>query len=191
MRNAAPAPHPQIKISKRTDRPLKGATKTRRWSARQRAQQAAHARRTQPWAHATGPRTPSGKSRSAQNAFTHGLSIVARALRAQARFLRNYKRELEQASKKPDVSIGLLQKMLREQQRLRGLLQVRGSVFAALGRNFVRNALAFVERAHAGFFNRADVNEHIAAAVVRLDETETFLRIEPFNCTCCHDGLLE
>jgi hypothetical protein len=30
------------------------------------------------------------------------------------------------------------------------------------------------------------VHEHIAAAVIRLDETKAFLAIEPFNCTCRH-----
>ncbi|GCC48422.1 hypothetical protein chiPu_0032816, partial [Chiloscyllium punctatum] len=34
--------------------------------------------------------------------------------------------------------------------------------------------------------DRADVNEHIVAAVARLDETEALLAVEPLNRTCRH-----
>ena len=33
--------------------------------------------------------------------------------------------------------------------------------------------------------------EHICTTIIRLDKTETYLSVEPFNCTLlCHVGLL-
>src|SRR5690348_8992071 len=46
--------------------------------------------------------------------------------------------------------------------------------------------LALSEPGKTSPLNRADMNEHIAAAVVRLNETEALLAIEPLNCTCRH-----
>src|SRR5882757_10463840 len=64
--------------------------------------------------------------------------------------------------------------------------EIRRRLLAALGHDFVGEALAFVEGAHAGALDRADVHEHVARAVARGDETEAFLGIEELNGTCGH-----
>ncbi|MEM6781141.1 MAG: hypothetical protein AAF569_04705 [Pseudomonadota bacterium] len=47
--------------------------KTKGWSPKRRAEQAARCRKTKPWERATGPKTEAGKAASAQNATRHGL----------------------------------------------------------------------------------------------------------------------
>jgi hypothetical protein len=73
-------------------------------------------------------------------------------------------------------------------RNLRGVcqFQVSSGGFATLGREFVRNALTFVQGVKTCALNCGDVNEHIAAAVVGLDETKTFGGVEPFYDTGCH-----
>src|SRR3984957_8921205 len=51
---------------------------------------------------------------------------------------------------------------------------------------FERKLLAFVERAHAGALDGADMHEHVVAAVVRLNEAEALCRVEPLNCSGSH-----
>src|SRR5580704_1234143 len=63
-----------------------------------------------------------------------------------------------------------------------GVLQVGCRLFAALGHDLIRDALAFVERAHAGAFDRADMHEHILRAIARRDKSETLLSIEKLDC---------
>src|SRR5260370_34456245 len=50
----------------------------------------------------------------------------------------------------------------------------------------IRQLLAFVQVRHPGALNRADVNEDILAAIIRLDEAKTLLRIEPFDSSGAH-----
>ena len=60
----------------------------------------------------------------------------------------------------------------------------RGHLAAALvALDFEAQLLAFVQRHHAGAFHGRDVHEHIAAAVIRPDEAEALLRIEPLDDT--------
>src|ERR1700688_1472367 len=80
--------------------------------------------------------------------------------------------------------------IMRRRIRLSGVLQIGRRLLAALGHDFISEALAFVERAHAGAFDRADVDEHVLRAVARRDESETLLGIEELDCTCGHGGLL-
>src|SRR6516165_784035 len=46
--------------------------------------------------------------------------------------------------------------------------------------------LAFLEVIQASPLDGADVNEHISAAVVGLNEAKAFLRIKPFYGSGCH-----
>jgi len=70
-----------------------------------------------------------------------------------------------------------------ERQVIRGLL-------ATLADHLVANLLPLIQRAETGPLHRRDVNEHILAAVIGLDETEALLRIEPLDDTYSHIGLL-
>jgi hypothetical protein len=47
--------------------------------------------------------------------------------------------------------------------------------------DFEFDLLALVEAMQASAFHRADMHEDILAAIVRLNETETFLTIEPLH----------
>ena len=47
--------------------------------------------------------------------------------------------------------------------------------------DFVGNLLVFIETTQAGLFNGRDVHEHVRAAVVRLDEAEALLGVEPLD----------
>ena len=52
----------------------------------------------------------------------------------------------------------------------------------------VADLLAFIEIAHSGTLDGGDMNEHIGAASLRLNETETLLSVEPLDCPnrhCC------
>jgi len=70
-----------------------------------------------------------------------------------------------------------------------GVLQIGRRLLAALGHDLISEALAFVESAHAGAFDRADMHEHVLRAVARRDESETFLGVEELDCTSRHGGL--
>jgi hypothetical protein len=58
---------------------------------------------------------------------------------------------------------------------------------ATVGDDLERNLLAFVQRAHTGPFDRANMNENIVAAFIRLDEAKTFLAVKPLNCAGLHE----
>src|SRR5215471_5153398 len=72
---------------------------------------------------------------------------------------------------------------------LRGL-QIARRLLAPLGHDVVADLLAFHQATHAGALHRADVHEHVLAAVARLDESKAFLGIEELHGTCGHHGLL-
>jgi len=69
-------------------------------------------------------------------------------------------------------------------------LQMAGARLAALGDELVADLLRFVEGRQTSAFDRADMNEHILRTVIRLDEAEALLGIEPLNFACRHIGNL-
>jgi hypothetical protein len=58
------------------------------WTVERRARQSARARETQPWRHATGPRSETGKARSSMNGLKHGYRSRAHIFEMrQARYV--------------------------------------------------------------------------------------------------------
>jgi hypothetical protein len=69
--------------------------------------------------------------------------------------------------------------------------QILGRGFASLSIDdlFEFDLLSLAQPAHPGAFNRADMHENILAAIVRLNETETFLAVEPLYGSSRHKTL--
>src|SRR5271165_1438147 len=59
---------------------------------------------------------------------------------------------------------------------------------ALVGDEFEVDLLAFVQVVHPGALNGADMDEHVRAAVVRLDETKALLGIEPLYGSDWHSS---
>ena len=59
----------------------------------------------------------------------------------------------------------------------------------AVSNHVERNLLSLIERAHAGAFNRADMNEDILASLVWLNEAKAFLAIKPLHSSRIHGDL--
>src|SRR5580698_4470751 len=53
------------------------------------------------------------------------------------------------------------------------------------------NFLSLVEAVESGALNGADVNEHILAAIVRLDEAKAFLAVEPLYGSLRHENFFQ
>ncbi len=51
-------------------------------------------------------------------------------------------------------------------------------------------ALSFVQCFETFVLNSGEVNEHVVAAF-DFDEAKSFIRVEPFNCTCLHVRYLQ
>ena len=62
----------------------------------------------------------------------------------------------------------------------------RGLARPSIGNHVEGDLLSFVEPVHPCAFDRADVHEDVLAAVIRLDEAESFLAIEPFHGSLRH-----
>src|SRR5476651_1992074 len=73
--------------------------------------------------------------------------------------------------------------------RLLGRLEVHGRRPAALGGDFVGDLLALVQAVHSRALDGADMDEHVLAAVVRLDESETLGGVEPLDGAFGHHSL--
>src|SRR5687767_7828658 len=55
-------------------------------------------------------------------------------------------------------------------------------------RDFVTDALAFLQAAESLGLDRREMHEDIGAAVLRCDEAEAFCVVEPFHCAVLHDS---
>src|SRR5580704_14085510 len=62
----------------------------------------------------------------------------------------------------------------------------RGLARLSISDNVVRDLLSLVEALHSGAFDRADMHEHILAAVIGLNEAEALLTIKPLDCSLHH-----
>jgi len=69
-------------------------------------------------------------------------------------------------------------------------LEVLCRLLAPVRHHFVLDVLTFIERAQAGALHCRNVNEHVARAVVRLNEAVTLGRVEPLDFSASHEGLL-
>ncbi|MXS84169.1 hypothetical protein ABD07_13870 [Nitrosomonas oligotropha] len=64
----------------------------RHWTPEERLRQAELIRNWQPWKQSTGAKTPTGKARSSQNAYKHGLGKLQKEI---SRLLREHKKVIE------------------------------------------------------------------------------------------------
>jgi hypothetical protein len=64
----------------------------RHWTAEERAKQSAAIRQWQPWENSTGPRTETGKAKTARNAYKGGTRALMRELSV---LLKQQKRDLD------------------------------------------------------------------------------------------------
>ncbi len=62
----------------------------------------------------------------------------------------------------------------------------RGLTRLSISNNVEGDLLSFVKAVHPGALDRADVHEDILAAVIRLDEAEAFLAVEPLHDSLRH-----
>src|SRR5262245_54953532 len=63
-------------------------------------------------------------------------------------------------------------------------------LLAAVADHFIFDHLTLVKRAQAGTLDRGDMNEHISASVLWLNEPIALGRVEPFHGSSSHHGLL-
>src|SRR4051812_28145415 len=68
-------------------------------------------------------------------------------------------------------------------------LQVLSRVLTAIVHEFILNSLALIQSAQAGTFDRRDVDEHILASTLRLNESIALGWIEPFHVPSRHRRL--
>jgi ATP-dependent Clp protease ATP-binding subunit ClpX len=74
-----------------------------------------------------------------------------------------------------------------DEPSLKLILRQPKNALAAVADHFIGEHLTLVERVQAGPLDRGDMNEHVSTAVLRLNESIAFARIEPFHCasSCC------
>ena len=65
-------------------------------------------------------------------------------------------------------------------------LQVGCSLLPTLRHHVVSDLLAIIQALEPGGLDSSDVHEHVLAAVLRLDEAEAFVAVEPLHCSSRH-----
>jgi hypothetical protein len=66
----------------------------------------------------------------------------------------------------------------------------RGLARPSIGYDLERDLLSLIEAMHSGAFDGADVHEDILASVIRLNEAEAFLAVEPLYRSLRHMTVL-
>src|ERR1700704_4144187 len=69
-------------------------------------------------------------------------------------------------------------------------LKVFGRLLATIAYNFVLDGLTLIKGSQACPLDGGNVNEHILPAALRLNESVSFGRVEPFHGSCSHHPLL-
>jgi hypothetical protein len=87
--------------------------------------------------------------------------------------------------KRESVSAEIMPKKVYAGLRQREIFRA-GLAAHLVGLELEVDLLAFRETGKTGPLDRADVHEHIAAAVVGLDEAKTLLAVKPLDSTCRH-----
>ena len=79
----------------------------------------------------------------------------------------------------------------RQRHRLDGAQIVGGRLAGlSIGDRLEGDLLSFVESLQSGAFDGADMHENVLAAVIRLDEAEAFLAVEPLHGSLRHMTVL-
>jgi hypothetical protein len=60
-------------------------------------------------------------------------------------------------------------------------LQIVRRLLTAITDNLIFDRLTFIERTKAGTFDSGDMDEHVSAAVLGLNESIALRRVEPFD----------
>src|SRR5215475_3039457 len=69
-------------------------------------------------------------------------------------------------------------------------LDVLGRLLTTITDNLIFDRLTFIERTKAGTFDSGDMDEHVSAADLGLNESIALRRVEPFDSASSHRGLL-
>jgi hypothetical protein len=70
-------------------------------------------------------------------------------------------------------------------------LKVVRRLLAAITDNLIFDRLTLVERTKAGTLDSGDMDEHVSAAILGLNESIALGRVEPFDSASSHHRLLE
>src|SRR5262245_29026603 len=70
-------------------------------------------------------------------------------------------------------------------------LDVLGRLLTTITDNLIFDRLTLIERTKAGTFDSGDMDEHVPAAVLGLNESIALRRVEPFDSAGSHHGLLD
>jgi hypothetical protein len=70
-------------------------------------------------------------------------------------------------------------------------LDILGRLLTTITDNLIFDRLTLIERTKAGTFDSGNMDEHVSAAVLGLNESIALRRVEPFDSAGSHHGLLE
>src|SRR5262249_45984253 len=65
-------------------------------------------------------------------------------------------------------------------------LEIHGRCFSGALFDLILDVLPFIERVQSRALNSGDMNEHVPAAALRLNESIALIRIEPLHSTARH-----